>query len=328
MRVVLIGEAATHSDELPGHDIVTLPAEAAYDDRFDAELQDADVVVSLRFSREAAPEFPLLHVPGAGLDGIKMAGLAPGTTVCNVFEHEAPIAEYVLAAMLEWEIRFSSLRASFSAESWSDAYRHRTPHGEILGKTLGLVGYGRIGRAIADRAAAFGMRVVAVDDYASPDARVAPWPTSRLSELLDGADFVVVTCPLTDDTRGMLDEAAFARMKSTAVVINAARAPIIDEASLYEALRTGAIGGAVLDVWYSYPTGSDDRVAPSTFDFASLPNAWCTPHSSAWTHELPRRRYAVIADNIDRLESGQSLRNVVRDGATGHHLNQKTKKVS
>jgi phosphoglycerate dehydrogenase-like enzyme len=325
MRVVLIGEAGTHRDELPGHDIVTLPAEAAYDTRFDAELEAADVVVSLRFAREAAPEFPLLHVPGAGLDGIGMAGLAPATTVCNVFEHQAPIAEYVLAAMLEWEIRFSTLRASFSAESWSDTYRHRTPHGEIMGKTLGLVGYGGIGRAIAHRAAAFGMRVVAVDDYASADAQVTPAPTAQLPELLERSDYVVVTCPLTDETRGMFDEAAFARMKGTAVIINAARAPIVDEAALYEALSTGVIGGAVLDVWYSYPTGSDDQVAPSTYDFAGLPNAWCTPHSSAWTNELPRRRYAVIADNIDRLGSGQPLRNIVRDGTARHHSHKKKK---
>jgi len=96
------------------------------------------------------------------------------------------------------------------------------------------------------------------------------------------------------------------------VLVNVSRAEIVDEAALYAALRDARIGGAILDVWYRYPASEHDTAAPAGHPFWELPNAWCTPHSSAWTHQLPRRRYAVIAENVNRLVSGEPLRNVVR----------------
>ncbi|MBA3584514.1 MAG: hypothetical protein H0W36_08310, partial [Gemmatimonadetes bacterium] len=170
MKVFMIGEAANHADKLAagiGQDwqIVPLPREAAHSAAFDDAIGPEDVVISLRYRRPAgqARPFRLLHLPGAGTDGIDFDALAPETAVCNVFEHEIPIAEYVLLAMLDWQIRPGEMRASFSPETWSDVYRNRRPHGEIHGRTLGILGLGRIGRAIATRALAFGMRVVAVD---------------------------------------------------------------------------------------------------------------------------------------------------------------------
>jgi phosphoglycerate dehydrogenase-like enzyme len=103
------------------------------------------------------------------------------------------------------------------------------------------------------------------------------------------------------------------------VLVNISRAPIVDSGALYSALAEERIGGAILDVWYRYPTGAEadagTEVPPADRPFWDLPNAWCTPHSSAWTSRLPRRRYAVIADNVNRLASGRPLRNLVRAGA-------------
>lgn len=321
MKIFLIGEAANHRGVLDAaldgrQAIIGLPREAAasslYDDRISAE----DVVVSLNFSRRdaVAPDFRLLHVPGAGLDGIDFETLPRGCSVCNVFEHEIPIAEYVCSAMLEWEIRMSAMRQSFSEDSWSDIYRARVQHGEICGKVLALIGYGRIGRAIAKRARAFDMRIIALDPSATDtgglaDEIVGP---DQLSGLLVQADFVAIVCPLNDATRGTINAAQLAHMKPGAVLINVSRAEIVVEQDLYEALSGQRIGGAVLDVWYQYPKGGDDQVAPSSLPFAELPNTICTPHSAAWTRNLPQRRYTFIAKNIQRLMRNEALLNVVR----------------
>jgi phosphoglycerate dehydrogenase-like enzyme len=322
MRIHLVGEAAEHEADLRPHlavplPVATLPAEAATSTRHDHTIGPDDVVVSLRWRRPGgqAPPFRLLHVPGAGLDGIDLDALHPGTAVANVFEHEGPIAEFVLARMLEWEIGAAPMQAAFTPQDWPDLYRRRRPHGEIHGRTLGIVGYGRIGRAVATRAAAFGMRILAVDDHADPaDGSAEVLPTSRLDDVLAAADYLVLSCPLTTATRGLVDGGALARMPAHAVLISISRAQVVDEDALFDALRTRRIGGAILDVWYGYPRSGDDRPEPASRPFWELPNAWCTPHSSAWTRALPARRYRVIAQNVDRLRVGTPLLNLVRAG--------------
>lgn len=318
MKIFLIGQAGEHEADLRRHltvpaELVALPWSAADTADFDTQIEDDDVVVSLRFSRpDGAPRFRLLHVPGAGLDQIQIADLHPNTLVANVFEHEMPIAEFVLARLLEWEIRAGERQAQFDADSWPEMYRHRVPHGELAGKTLVLIGYGRIGRAIAARAHAFGVDVLAVDDHAAADQHASVLPTAQLAQAQEHADYLVVACPLTTDTEGLIDTEALKRLPSHAVLVNISRAQIVVEDALYEALRHNTIGGAILDVWYRYPKPDAPQEPPSTAAFWELPNAWCTPHSSAWTTELPRRRYAVIADNVNRLVAGLPLHNVVR----------------
>lgn len=323
MRIALIGAAALHrgvlDEELAGrHELIALPPEAAHCAAHDAAIGASDVVVTLRFSRRdaPAPRFRLLHVPGAGLDGIDFDTLDDGCTVCNVYEHEGPIAEYVCAAMLERETGFAAMTRSFTPDGWSDQYRTRQPHGELAGKVLALIGYGRIGQAIARRAGAFDMRVLAVAPHAvDPQGRLEQMlRPHQLPDALTRADYVVIVCPLTEATRGMIAAPQLAQMKRDAVLINVARAEVVDERDLFEALSAHRIGGAVLDVWYRYPQGVGDNVMPSAFRFDALPNVWCTPHSSAWTRSLPQRRYRAIAGNIERLAQGQPLANVVRAG--------------
>ncbi|RDJ19696.1 hypothetical protein DWF00_19635 [Bosea caraganae] len=316
MKVVLIGDAARQQDVLapllPGVNIVTLPREATASAEFDSRIASDDVVVSIRFKRpDGAPPFALLHVPGAGLDGIDLPALQPACRVCNVFEHEIPIAEYVLHAMLGWEIRPDAMR--FTAAGWGEAHRNRKPHGELAGKTLGIIGFGRIGRAIAERARAFGMRIATLDrsigSYAAlVDERIPPGDLHRLLGL---SDYVALACPLSESTRGLIGAAELAAMSPSGVLINVSRAEIVAEAALYDALAQRRIGGAILDVWYRYPAGAQDNPAPSAFPFLDLPNVVATPHSSAWTTALPGRRYRIIAENIRRLRAGEPLLNQV-----------------
>lgn len=326
MKIVMIGEAATHSEEIAvvldePAEFLKLPVAAADDASYDAQIEGADVLVAMRLQRPAgaAPEVDLLHVPGAGLDRIAFDALHERTVVCNAFEHEIPIAEYVALSMLTHEIRLGELQASFDTERWSDSYRARVPHGELYGKTLGVIGFGRIGQCIASRARAFGMRVIAIDNRAQPgkpalpaDRLLAP---AQIDELYPLCDYIAIACPLNDATRGLIDARALGLMKRDAVLINVSRAPIVDEDALYEALVTRHLGAAYLDVWYRYPIAADDVVPPSRHRFEALPNAICTPHSAAWTRGLFERRYAFIGENINRLRRGEALQNVVHGDA-------------
>jgi len=138
----------------------------------------------------------------------------------------------------------------------------------------------------------------------------------RFDDLLAAADFIAVTSPLNDQTRGLFDRRAFAKMRSSAVIINIARGAIIDEAALYEALKERRIGAAIIDVWYQYPMqGQVEGPAPSSYPFHELDNVLMTPHASAWTDGLLPRRNRAIATNLNRLARGEPLLNVVRAAA-------------
>jgi phosphoglycerate dehydrogenase-like enzyme len=317
MKIHLVGEAARQAPLIqagvPGAEVSALPADASVDPGHDGAIGPDDVVITMRFRRPGgAPQFRLLHAWGAGLDGIDLSCLAPGTAVCNVFEHEGPIAEYVLMNMLRWEIRPETM--GFTPQGWGDAFRSRIPHGELGGRTVAIIGFGRIGQAVAVRARAFGMRVATLDRALKPEARALvdlAVPATDLAALLAAADYVVLACPLNDRTRGMIDASALAAMKPTAVLINVARAAVVDQQALYDALSSNRIGGAVLDVWYRTPTGSDDNPLPADLPLLELPNVVATAHSAAWTTSLPERRYRFIAANIARLVAGQPLLNQV-----------------
>jgi phosphoglycerate dehydrogenase-like enzyme len=275
--------------------------------------QGVDAVIALRFGRAEAERYStrLVHLPGAGADAIETQVLESGCLLCNVFEHEIPIAEYVLAAILDHAVGYGRLRKAFDSERWSETYAARSTHGEIHGKTLGLVGYGHIGKTVTRRAQAFGMRVHAVSN--SGHAPEADWAgrAEQLNELLPLADFLVIACPLTAQTRGLIGASELELMKPGAVLINIGRAQVVDEEALYGALAAGRLGGATLDVWYEYPVAGRTDSKPSRFPFDKLANVHCTAHSSAWTEELFERRYAVIADNLTRLHRSIPLHNVI-----------------
>jgi phosphoglycerate dehydrogenase-like enzyme len=135
---------------------------------------------------------------------------------------------------------------------------------------------------------------------------------AELRAALPLADAVVLCCPLTEATRGSIGAAEIACMKRDAVLVNVARAEVVDQAALFEALRERRIARAVLDVWYAYPRVGETELAPASFPFHTLPNVRCTPHVSAWTGNLAARRYQLVAQNIARLRDGLPLQNRVR----------------
>ena len=282
---------------------------------FERALDGADALITMTWKGRVptAPSLRLLQTPGAGTDAIDTALLSPRTAVCNCFEHEIGIAEYVLGAMLEWVIGLRRLDASFRQGDWTGSYLCGPVHGELYGKTLVILGYGRIGRETARRALAFGMAVRACSRTARADALAGQVAgMDKLPELLPAADFVLVTLPLDDTTRGLVSADALAGMKRSAVIINVSRGPVIDEHALYAALRDRRIGGAIIDVWYGYPAQGERRAAPARLPFHELDNILMTPHASAWTDGLLPRRNRAMAENLNRLARGEPLLNVVR----------------
>jgi phosphoglycerate dehydrogenase-like enzyme len=281
-------------------------------------LSDTDVLVSMAFTREmaaAAPRLRLVQVPGAGLDRIDRAALAPGTALANAYGHDVGIAEYVIGAMLAITREFSrvdpDLRHGRWDSVWSGAPVPLWP--ELAGKTLGILGYGRIGQAVARRALAFDMDVQAIRrDAGRPDPNRLAFVRGpeALDEVLGRADYLALTLALTPDTRGLIGARELARMKPTAMLINVARGEVVDEDALYDALRRGAIAGAALDVWYRYPTGAEP-VHPGHRPFHELANVLMTPHVSGWTEGMMDARAGIIAENIHRTARGEAPVNLI-----------------
>jgi phosphoglycerate dehydrogenase-like enzyme len=324
MRIVFNGDNAVAFGEgfnaLLGReaDIVILPKLETEADR--RAYADADVIVSNRFDRTMPyPErLRMFHCYGAGLDQVDLAALPETAIVCNSFGHDQPIAEYVFGALLRHEIPFDAADATLRKGDWT--YRSgplEVTHGELADKTIGILGYGRIGKAIAQRAKAFEMRV-----HAANRSPISPSPLvdrafrlDDLSAFWGSVDYAVAALPLTAETRGLIGAGAFAAMKPTAVLVNVGRGNTVDEAALYEALRSRRIAAAVIDTWYVYPSPANPNPHPATLPFHELPNVVMTPHNSAWTDGLIRRRRQAIAANIERMAAGEPCVNVVRPGS-------------
>ena len=282
-----------------------------------AKAEQADVIVGGRFRATDFPNLPnlkLFHIPFTGFDWLDEAALPPGCKVCNTFEHEIAIAKYIMAGMLEVEIEIAAVSSRFKSHRWENRLPGIGPgRGELHGKTLSIVGYGHIGWETTKRAQAFGMHVHAVSRRTpSPDV-VQPDQFSTMEQLdavLAESDYVLVTLPLSPETRGLFDAGRFDAMKSTGVLVNVGRGKVIDEQAMYEALSENRIGGAVIDVWYQYPMPKDPDPTPSKYPFEELDNVIMTPHLSARTEAMRNRRWRFVADNLLRYAKGETLQNV------------------
>jgi phosphoglycerate dehydrogenase-like enzyme len=236
-------------------------------------LAEAEIVVGhvWRSDFPEAPRLKLLQAATAGVDMIDLQSLPRGITLCNVFGHEPAIAEYVLMMMLALTHRLLETVTAFRGGSWA-AHQPAggSPHGELLGKTIGIIGYGRIGRHVAKRAVGFGCQVIATNRSPIPDKGDASeiYPLGELDRMLPQADVVVIAAGLGPETRGLIDAGRLALMKPTALLINIGRAAIVDEEALYRALSGNQLGGAALDVWWQHWTPEHPE-RPSRFRFTN-----------------------------------------------------------
>ncbi len=282
------------------------------------ELARADVLVASSLSESMAPAaqgLKLLHVTGAGVDAICLKALSPRTTVANAYFHGPAISEYIMMMILAQSRDLLNMDAQFRRGSWLGSWIWGAPPvPEIQGKTLGLIGYGHIGKELAVRARAFGMRlwVISAHPPAHKPRHIDFYKgTSALRELLMAADYLVLACPLTEATRDLIGRREFSWMKRTAFLINVARGGVVQEEALYRALKTHRIQGAAIDVWYRYPK-EKRAFPPSHFPFQKLANVIMTPHVSGWMKGTRDNRFQFIAANIDRLAAGRQIQNVVQ----------------
>lgn len=294
----------------------TVLAELGDTQRLIPALAEAEIVVGhiWRPDFPPAPALKLLQAATAGIDMVDVPSLPRGITVCNVYGHEPAIAEYVIATLLALTLRLFETVTAFRAGSWA-AHQPAggAPHGEIFRKTIGIVGYGRIGREVAKRAASFGCTVVAANRSPVADQGDASeiYPLAEIDHMLPRCDAVLIAAGLGDETRGLLDASRLAAMKPTALLINVGRAAIVDEEALYEALRNKRIGGAALDVWWQHWSPEYPERRGSRLPFHELPNVLMTPHCSGFTEGTADRRWGDLAANLDRYLRGDALHNVV-----------------
>lgn len=284
-----------------------------------AAIDGADVVVCSRLTVDdmaGGDRVRLVHATGAGVDRVDAGAVPDGVALCNTGHHGAAIAEHVIMTALMLRRRVLDVDAEMRRGEWRTIATADAPyHRSLAGSTLGLVGFGEIGRSVAHLAKAFGMRVIAMrrhPDAGGPGTELLDhvYGEDQLHALLAESDVVVVTAPLTDSTRGMIDADALAQLKPDALIVNVARGALIDEDALYDALAAGRIGGAAIDVWWGAPEGTEAPAAVQRF--AGLDRVVLTPHYSGHAREVFVARAADIARNIDLLDAGLPLERRVR----------------
>lgn len=235
---------------------------------------------------------------GAGLDMIPVAAAtAQNIPVANVPGANAQsVAEYCVGSFIALARRFGAMDRDLRTQDWAAARKHCAGAGELAGKTVGIVGVGAIGTALARICHyGFGMRVLGY----RPSTRALPEFVERaeLNELLGASDFVSLHCPLTPETTHLIDAARLARMKPSAFLVNAARGEVTDEAALARALAGGRLRGAAIDVFSSQPLARDHP-------FLALDNVILTPHAAALTRESVDRMSLKAARQILQLVAG------------------------
>ena len=258
----------------------------------------------LRTAFLANPGVRWVHSRAAGIDSILFPELVQGpvplTNGSGVFSPS--LGEFVLAAILYFAKDFRRMLRNQEAGRWEPFDVE-----EVGGQTVGIVAYGDIGRAVATRVHAMGMRVLALKRHApiSADPRVAQFfGPHQLADMLALCDYVVAAAPLTPETRHMLSDAAFAAMKSSAVLINIGRGPVIDQAALVRALIAGKIKGAGLDVFEQEPIPPGDPIY-------KLDNVLVSPHCADHTRDWLDRAMRFFLLQYKRFCNGQPLENIV-----------------
>lgn len=291
--------------------LADVPHVVAYDSSADAPMRDVTAILHWSGSRDVLREAFLrcehlrwVQFRFAGVDAFLFPELVASEVVVTNGKgvYSAPLGEFALAAILYFAKDIPRLRRNQAAQQWAPFAMER-----IEGQTVGIVGYGDIGRAVATRARAMGMRIVAMkrNPPREPDPLIErDYRPSELHAMLPLCDYVVVAAPLTPETRRMIGEAEFAAMKPEAVLINVGRGPVVDTDALVRALDRKRIKGAGLDV-------VDPEPLPAGHPLYGMENVLISPHSAdqvaGWKEDAMR----FFLEQYARFENGEPLLNVV-----------------
>lgn len=263
----------------------------------EGRLKEIDVLIAPKVTRQmilSAPSLKLIQTPGVGYDGIDLEaaaerGIPVAYTICGNTDE---VAEHTMLLMLAVSRRLIEIDQAIRSGRWL-MWERRLQSRNLRGRMLGLVGFGRIGREVARRAEAFGMKV----QYSDPAVPSGEGQTP-LDTLIATSDYVSIHVPLTAGTRGLIGPERIARMKPGSILINTSRGEIIDESALIEALREGRIAGAGLDVFTQEPPALSNPLL-------AMANVVLTPHVASGTVDGLRAKAAWYARNIERIRSGE-----------------------
>lgn len=265
-------------------------------------IQDAEVVIvnKVQLKREtlqSATQLKLICLVATGKDNVDChTATELGITVCNCQAYGTDsVVQHVFSAMLALHTNLIPYTRAVEAGKWQQAKQFCLldfPISELKGKTLGIIGYGTLGKAVAKVAEAFGMKILISQ---RPGTTTPQEGRVALEQLLKEADVLTLHCPLTDATKNVIDERALGKMKPTAFLINAARGGIVEEAALANALRNGLIAGAATDVLTEEPPKSDNPLlAPD------IPNLLITPHC-AWGSKQARE--TIVYQTVENINA-------------------------
>jgi len=252
---------------------------------------------------DSAAKLAVIGRAGIGLDNVDVAAASKkGIVVMNTPGGNAvTTGEHAIAMMLSLARKIPQATASMKAGKWE---KNKFMGHEFLNKTLGIVGIGRVGSIVADRAQGLKMRVLAYDPFIAPETAEKMGITlASLDEIFRTADFITVHTPMTKETKGLINAGAFAKMKPGVCIVNCARGGIVDEKDLYEALLSGRVAGAALDVFEEEPT--------KNMALISLDNVICTPHLGASTDEAQINVAIAIAEQVTAYLTTGEIRSAV-----------------
>jgi len=314
MRIGLLGDAPLRNAGLlvehaglKGHEIIRLR------DEHDPAFVSLDVLVSRTWpaSQEAPAHLTLLQLPAAGTETIDLHAIPAHVAVCNAIGHENAMAEYVLGTLVLLMRNLLAAQQAFRERFDSVQVRSMWPYEREVGSsTVAILGAGGVAMAIARQLAGLGakVRICSRHPVILPEDSSVRWhEAGALGELCDGADALVIACPLTPATADMVRFEHMRRLRR-GVLVNVSRAGIVRVPDILQALEDEVLVGAALDVW--------DGVTPEQFNaLKAHPAVFVTPHLSAWTQMTMQRRWLGIAENLCAYARGGPLGNVVRAGS-------------
>ncbi len=288
------------------YDVTADPVLWKNSDRLEEAIRDAEALLVRNQTRVSGPllskatRLSVIARAGVGYDNIDVeAASQAGIVVCYSPEENAvSVAEHVFALLLALARKIPGANRSVKSGKWERKKYHGV---ELLGKTLGVLGLGKIGFRVALRAKAFGMRILAHDSYLSRTHLHVTESGARMvsvDQLMAESDFLTVHLPLTGETRGLLNSRLLGRMKPASFLINTSRGEVLVEKDLIKVLKDGRIAGAALDVLENEPPSPENALY-------EMENVVLTPHTAALTYEAQEKVIRAIAEDVDRVLSGQ-----------------------
>ncbi len=311
MKIVVLDGATLNPGDLSWDDLARegqltvhdrTPPELVIERIGDAEIIFTNKTVLTREIIAACPRVRFIGLLATGYNVVDIAAAREkGIDVCNIPTYGTQsVAQFAAALLLELCHRVGRHADDVRAGNWGkcvDFCYWLNPLTELDGKTLGLIGFGRIGQAFARIAQALGMKVVVFDKAVNPALESETLKYVTLDELYATADVISLHCPLFDDNKGMINAAAIARMKPGVMLINTSRGPLINEQDLADALAAGRVAGAAVDVLSGEPAKPDNPLL-------SAPNCLVTPHIAWATKEARERLMGIAVDNVVAFKKG------------------------